>query len=676
MVPVSVPQEYDDSASTYSQAPTGRILLSIVQGISNATVAAGISLPHPADNLSEQTHSTQDRRLDRLAAIGWLCGRLRLTADGLRSQAPTVISRKTQLQLNQLIAAAIATTADTHLSDYARLLANIEGRCSNLSTGKGVDGGLNSLTPLRLETQLFAAGHQLRLLTGVCETIADILHRAPPNSSAAILSYLFQVYESSSDEELKQRAGSLLIAGCRPLYRCMSAWLNDGRAPFGDFFIFCDPNVGMERFWADRFQLKKEALPCFIDESLAAKMLLIGKAIHYATTISNAAEELGEGDGQSNVPAMTMSTAGEYAAGVAAATGLQFPSADTLLNDIDNGKLATGRCSLFCYVDAVYRQLARDLLAVVIGSGSRLAHNLIAIKAFILMSRGDFAARLVTLAAPILDQPAERVFVPGLRNSVLDTAIRSTVVDPCPMSLLSKQADRVDCRLLQASPRDCGWDVFRLEWRIDPRLAPVLSPDTMQAYARLSNLLVAMRHSHHALTQVWLNCRGQDKPLCHIKRNKREEYLNVDPEIAKIKRSIFVQLYATASELRAFVDQTHYYIYLEVIEPSFIKFQRYCASEEAGIDLDGVIVEHKKLLNSLLISCLLQPHPFVAYNETPTAELLDHLRNVLQHCHQLLTISKQAASCEQSVQAYRSISASINICQRSARVIHFAHNYT
>jgi gamma-tubulin complex component 3 len=58
--------------------------------------------------------------------------------------------------------------------------------------------------------------------------------------------------------------------------------------------------------------------------------------------------------------------------------------------------------------------------------------------------------------------------------------------------------------MLEYSQGEIGWDVFTLEYRIDPPLDTVLDADSMVKYLKLFNHLWKMKRVENALNSSWM----------------------------------------------------------------------------------------------------------------------------------------------------------------------------
>ena len=95
------------------------------------------------------------------------------------------------------------------------------------------------------------------------------------------------------------------------------------------------------------------------------------------------------------------------------------------------------------------------------------------------MGQGDFMQNLMDLLADELGEPASKIYRHTLMG-FLETAIRSSNAQYQPKEFLN----RLDIKLLEASPGDRGWEIFQLDYRVNdlPVLMTIFSDDVMLAF--------------------------------------------------------------------------------------------------------------------------------------------------------------------------------------------------
>ena len=171
-------------------------------------------------------------------------------------------------------------------------------------------------------------------------------------------------------------------------------------------------------------------------------------------------------------------------------------------------------------IDIAYQIASHRLFEVFIEKFKLLDH-LLALKHFLLLGHGDFADQLMqTLGcvyssmpvvkffsnivySPSLTKPANTLYRHNLTAN-LETAIRSSNLHQDPGDVLR----RLDARMLEYSHGEIGWDVFTLEYKVDPPIDTVLDPEAMEKYLKLFKHLWQMKRIDMALDKGWLRVTG------------------------------------------------------------------------------------------------------------------------------------------------------------------------
>ena len=107
------------------------------------------------------------------------------------------------------------------------------------------------------------------------------------------------------------------------------------------------------------------------------------------------------------------------------------------------------------------------------------------------------------LHSPSLIKPANTLYRHNLTAN-LETAIRSSNLHQDPVDVLR----RLDARMLEYSHGEIGWDVFTLEYKVDPPIDTVLDPEAMEKYLKLFKHLWQMKRIDMALDTGWLRVTG------------------------------------------------------------------------------------------------------------------------------------------------------------------------
>jgi gamma-tubulin complex component 3 len=99
-----------------------------------------------------------------------------------------------------------------------------------------------------------------------------------------------------------------------------------------------------------------------------------------------------------------------------------------------------------------------------------LFEHIKALKKFMLLGQGDFFGCLFDLFGPELSKSADRLFRQNL-NHLLDGALRSSNAQFKKPEILN----RVSVKLLNPTLGDTGWEVFTLDYSVEPPLNAVVS---------------------------------------------------------------------------------------------------------------------------------------------------------------------------------------------------------
>ena len=117
-----------------------------------------------------------------------------------------------------------------------------------------------------------------------------------------------------------------------------------------------------------------------------------------------------------------------------------------------------------------------------------------AIRDFLHFGRGDFAGALMESIAEPLSKAA-----PGLHRHALVSCLENALLLSVQDGVSPLVRDRLDVRLhdVSAAPgggtKLVGWDIFTLDYRLDPEVSAILSPSSMAEHVRVSHFLWSLR---------------------------------------------------------------------------------------------------------------------------------------------------------------------------------------
>lgn len=124
--------------------------------------------------------------------------------------------------------------------------------------------------------------------------------------------------------------------------------------------------------------------------------------------------------------------------------------------------------------------------------------HLLAYKKYILLNQGDFIALLMDSIGDSLDKPANTLYRHNL-TATLESAIRGSNAQYEDPDILR----RLDARMLELSHGELGWDVFTLEYKVEPPLDVIVTPWCTRQYLKVFNFLWRVKRVEFAITGAW-----------------------------------------------------------------------------------------------------------------------------------------------------------------------------
>jgi gamma-tubulin complex component 3 len=430
------------------EAALVRDLLFVFQGIDGRHIrfqreAAAFLLDGEAD----VPRPTRDL-CSRLAELGWLYRCVAAFAD-----------RRAQDASAGTMVLAFCDSLRAEMTAYFRELAALESL--------GADPAQSAPAGLTLQRlQLWSHEPLMRLRTLVLLTdVAGTL------KGGALVSALYSCLQHG-DPAVRVVVERVLHAVVKPLYAMVRRWVRAGELDdrFEEFFVSVSGNVDLNSYWRSRYSMRASMLPALVPPQLAQRILVIGKTIDF---VRHACRDV--------APAVDPAL-------------IKLPATDEegarALVSGDGGLL-------FEALDVVYRTTSTRLLDLMCNK-YRLRAHFDMLRKFLLLGLGDFVRHLLDGLAGELDQRAEL-----LRLHVVNSAHESAIRSSSAQSEDSELLERVDVRLLPASPGEVGWDVFSLHYRVDTPVNAVLTPECMEKYLVLFNFLWRWKRVEHVLSVRW-----------------------------------------------------------------------------------------------------------------------------------------------------------------------------
>ncbi|EDO33629.1 predicted protein [Nematostella vectensis] len=544
-----------DASYEISEAVLLREIIYIFQGIEGTIIK--LDPTTDAYRISNNVGVPKSVRdlVNKLGELGWLYRKVRKYLD----------ARSGDRALG-LVGQSFCAALQQELSEYYRLMAVLEGQQQLSDQGVVGEGASGSLTLRRLVIWTYDPLLRLRTLAALVDTCKG-------KKGGALLSAI-HTYMQHGDPFVRSLVKHMLNLVSKTI---LDRWVYEGELEdqYQEFFIEVDYTVRDERLWFDKYSLRKQMLPSFIPIDMATKILNIGKSINFIRHVCQDRSPIGTSGEQSLGRTKSEENAGITAAQLTADEEFSGPALQEM-------------------IDTAYSVTSKKLLEILFTKYQFLDH-LKALRLYMLLGQGDFIRHLMDLLEPDLAKPASTLYMHNL-TGVMETAIRATNAQYENPEILK----RLDCRLLEVSPGDTGWDVFSLDYHVDGPISTVFTSECMIHYLRIFNFLWRAKRMEYSLTGIW---KAQ---------MENSRLIETIPELSPILH----QCHTLGSEMVHFIHQMQYYIAFEVLECCWADLKKRVT--EAS-DLDHIIAAHETFLDQVISRSLL---------DTESKSMLAQLRTI------------------------------------------------
>lgn len=444
-----------------------------------------------------------------------------------------------------LVGQSLRSAIGLELRSYLGLVAALEGQIRRALTQLDESlphGGLGkagvSLKRCVIWTRDATLG--LRLMSMLVES-------AKGKKGGELISLIHNFATSHGDPFVHSFAERLLTSITRPFYNMLRAWIYDGELedPYLEFFVSENSDYedsGATSVWDHKYLLKESMIPSIITEDFANRVFLIGKSLNFI----------------------------RYGCGDSAWVESYSKDASRELKYGDTATLSTS-------IDEAYKTVMARLTSLLEAKFALFSH-LHALKKYLLLGQGDFIFLLMESLASNLDRPANSQYRHTL-TAQLEHAIRNSNAQYDSADVLR----RLDARMLELSHGEIGWDVFTLEYRVDPPLDVIVTPWASKQYLKVFNFLWRVKRVEFALSTTWRRLQTGARGVLGAVSDK----LGSDWKSAR----------GGLAEMVHFVDQLQYYILFEVIEAGWEGLQK--AIRKPDATLDTLISAHTSYLRSI-----------------------------------------------------------------------------
>ncbi|KAK9448318.1 Spc98 family-domain-containing protein [Limtongia smithiae] len=369
--------------------------------------------------------------------------------------------------------------------------------------------------------------------------MGEIVEKCKDKNGGQIINVLYS-YTFHGDMFVAEFVNKLLVAVTRPLYEFLEQWIYTGefRDPYLEFFVRKGDQP--EALWEGKYMLDESQVPAFIRDDLIKKILQTGKSLDF---IRNGC---GDGDWVDKYSVECYRT-------------FQYDGNDREVEDA---------------LDTAYHKTVTHLMDI-LTIKFRLREHIQALKNYLLLGQGDFIAMLMELLATSLDRPANTLYRHNL-TSALEQAIRGSNAQYATPEVLRN----LDARMLELSHGEIGWDVFTLEYKVEPPLDVIVNAYATRQYLKIFNFLWRLKRVGYALNVAWRrSITGARGILLAV-----EDVAGEDWKMAR----------ACCGEMIHFINQLEYYILYEVIESLWLELQE--ELDKSDLTLDKLIAVHNKYL--------------------------------------------------------------------------------
>ena len=437
--------------------------------------------------------------IGKLCEMGWLFRRVReyiLLATNFDQSGRNHVE-------HGLVGQSLSFALQEELNDYYRLVAILEAQIqqqqeiadSQNETSSPTPKSMSALTLRRLFVWSQEPLQRLRLMASIVDSTKGL--------RGAALASAVDGFSRHGDPSVQQFVQRLMRELCAPLYAMLRRWLFEGELqdPHEEFFVklgkldtaeqdrrivFRDEKAVASSagtlMWHRKYVLRESMLPSWwitTHPDMASRILLIGKSLNFIRqTCKDSEWMLDVSDVSTSIDS---DVAPEPSSLAGSGQELEYGSNDMLMRTVDRALSATNARLL----ELIFKKY-------------KLVTHLSAIKRYLLLGQGDFAQHLMDALQPELSKRASRLFRHALLAHV-DGAIRSSNAQFDTPEVL----ERIDVKILRASPGDDGWKVFTLDYRIGGALDAILSESAMANYLQIFRFLWRIKRVENSLSSLW-----------------------------------------------------------------------------------------------------------------------------------------------------------------------------
>ena len=463
---------------------------------------------------------------------------------------------------------------------------------------------------------------RMKWLLIVCDSVYYL-------KGSSIISQIYSFnYFSMAEIYLKR----ILEEVMNPFYNFIKNWIKYGelRDYFKEFFVEIMDNVNNDDLWKLKYKIIYENIPNFLNKDLSIKIFEIGKCIHFIRNYC--------GESNYNIsylkPILIQEISNENLINQqykfidikSYKSCLKFinqlynePLEEILKENSENNNLKNNNIekiplelknnqyikkdnsiienskekinqnsnenfllSLTYNIDLLYNLINKELINILY-TKFKFKENLNSINKYLLLGQGDMMQNLMENLFEELKKTASTIYKHNLQT-ILENSIRTTNAQFNDKECLNK----LNIKLLDSKIGDTGWDIFLLEYNVEPPLNVIFNKKSLLQYQKLFFFFWKIKRLEYSQDhQIW----RKFMTFSHSLKG------NFDYMRNKIQKSILFN-----QQVLHFINNLHNFLALEVLETQYKKIIDILPKVS---NLNELIDYHEKFVENIIRQCLL-----------------------------------------------------------------------
>ena len=512
------------------------------------------------------------------------------------------------------------------LNEYYRLVSFFKKKNQNDKTPLQQDNNNNNsddeLTLKNLVLWTIEPIERMKWLVVSCESVYTL-------RGSAVISQIYSYVNYSGAEIYLNK---VLEEISKPFFAFVRNWIQYGdlQDPYKEFFVNIADKIHEDDLWMLKYQMIYKNVPNFLTKDIAVKIFEIGKCVHFVRNYCNEStftltqllneinkaitmyekkqnEEMVIDSGNNNNSNININNT----VNINESTQMNeqfidiesYKKAYDFLTYLDEGTNTQQQVnqsgmniqqqqssssmffftSLMSNIDLIHSLINKEVINIFYNK-FHFKENLTAINRYLLLGQGDMMQLLMESLFDELKKPASHIYKHNLQAN-LESAIRASNAKYNDEECLKK----LNIKLLDANIGDTGWDIFTLEYNVEPPLTVIFNRTLLREYQRLFFFFWKLKRLEFSQNhQIW----RKFMTYAHTLRN------DFDEQRSKIHRAMLFN-----QQVIHFVSNLHNFLALEVLETQYKKIIDKIPTVKS---LDELIQIHKEFVNNIINQSLLK----------------------------------------------------------------------